>query len=203
MSSDGGPASQNTAANPTAGTADGRSPWEWQTRFPKEAWKQIKWEAIYLAICFALFGIATALAATYAPNQLNVDLLCETDVADPKKVNCDQFIFAKAWLACYFAGSLGATVLTIKWLFHSVGTGKWHQDRIVWRIFVPWIGGVYAVMIQGLTSSGLIGSQTVTNSINLVSVISLAFLVGLFSDGVSGMLTNVANAVFGTVIEKK
>jgi hypothetical protein len=31
---------------------------------------------------------------------------------------------------------------------------------------------------------------------------ALAFLVGYFSDGVSGLLSNVANAVFGT-LEKK
>jgi len=31
---------------------------------------------------------------------------------------------------------------------------------------------------------------------------ALAFLVGYFSDGVSGLLSNIANAVFGT-LEKK
>jgi hypothetical protein len=34
------------------------------------------------------------------------------------------------------------------------------------------------------------------------SAASLAFLIGYFSDGVSGLLTNIANAVFGTVREK-
>jgi len=45
--------------------------------------------------------------------------------------------------------------------------------------------------------AGSIGGQSGVGTLS-----AIAFLVGYFSDGVSGLLTNVANAVFGTV-EKK
>ncbi len=193
----------NTSTDPEAGTADGRKPWEWRTRFPAEAWKQIWLEAAYLVFCLAVFGLTSVLSAAYVPEQFTYNFNCAPDIGSPTKQVCSQFSFTKTWLACYFAGGLGGTVLTIKWLIHSVGTGKWHQDRVFWRLFVPWIGGVYSVIIHGLANSGLIGGQTSDGSTALVTVVSISFLVGYFSDGVSGLLTNVANAVFGTVIEKK
>ncbi|MFT3670617.1 hypothetical protein [Aestuariivirga sp.] len=185
------------------GTADGRAPWQWETRFPAVAHRQIWLEAAYLLVCLAIFGSTTVASATYVPELFTLNVFCAQDVADQSKVVCSQFLLSKEWLACYFAGGLGGTILTIKWLIHSVGTGKWHQDRVLWRIFVPWIGGVYSTMIHGLVSSGFIGGQASGNATGIVTTVSIAFLVGLFSDGVSGLLTNVANAVFGTVIEKK
>lgn len=85
---------------------------------------------------------------------------------------------------------------------HSVAKGKWHQDRFFWRIFVPLVGGIYSVIVMNLFNGGYLGGGVPKADASLATTCALAFLVGYFSDGVSGLLTNVANAVFGTV-EKK
>jgi hypothetical protein len=104
-------------------------------------------------------------------------------------------------LAVFCTGALGGTTFSIKWLMHSVATGRWHLDRFYWRLFVPLVGGVYAVIVLNLAGAGLM-SGTITAQSSVGTLSALAFLVGYFSDGVSGSLTNVANAVFGSV-EKK
>ncbi|MFD1330748.1 hypothetical protein ACFQ4O_01915 [Methylopila musalis] len=105
-------------------------------------------------------------------------------------------------LAIFFTGCVGGTTFSIKWLIHSVAKGKWHLDRRYWRFLVPLIGGVYACVVMTLFGAGLFASQTAAQMGPMPTTASLAFLVGYFSDGVSGLLSNVANAVFGT-LEKK
>jgi hypothetical protein len=58
------------------------------------------------------------------------------------------------------------------------------------------------VIVSNLIGGGLIGGGQPKQDGSIATITALAFLVGYFSDGVSGLLTNVANAVFGTV-EKK
>ena len=66
---------------------------------------------------------------------------------------------------------------------------------------VPAIGGVYACVVMALSSAGIFGGQP-SGQTSMASTAALGFLVGYFSDGVSGLLSNIANAVFGT-LEKK
>ena len=46
----------------------------------------------------------------------------------------------------WMVGSVGGTIFAIKWLVHSVANGLWHQDRFLWRVFVPLTGGIYALV---------------------------------------------------------
>jgi hypothetical protein len=187
------------------GVADGRILWDWKSRFPKEAKSQIRNEAIVLLFFLIFFGVVAALIAALSGDSLNFSTFCRSeDIASATPaVKCSEFTFSTVWVICYFAGGLGGTACSIKWLMHSVGTGKWHQDRIYWRLFVPLIGGVYSIVIHGLTISGLVGGQASGANPNIVTAASVSFLVGFLSDGVSGLLTNIANSVFGTVVEKK
>jgi hypothetical protein len=105
-------------------------------------------------------------------------------------------------LGIFFAGCVGGTTFSIKWLIHSVAKGKWHLDRRYWRLLVPAIGGVYACVVMTLFGAGMFSTQAVVQAGPMPITAALAFLVGYFSDGVSGLLSNVANAVFGT-LEKK
>jgi hypothetical protein len=105
-------------------------------------------------------------------------------------------------LAIFFVGCLGGTTFSIKWLVHSVAKCKWHFDRRYWRVFVPMIGGVYACVVLTLLDSGMIGAQPAGQPRSVALTTAFAFLIGYFSDGVSGLLSNVANAVFGTLERK-
>ena len=69
-------------------------------------------------------------------------------------------------------------------------------------MFVPLIGGIYACVVVTLFNSGLIGGHISEPNRSIASTAALVFLIGYFSDGVSGLLTNVANAVFGTLRDK-
>lgn len=63
------------------------------------------------------------------------------------------------------------------------------------------LGGVYSCVTLTLLDAGMFGHGADASRPFAVSA-ALAFLVGYFSDGVSGLLSNTANAVFGT-LEKK
>jgi hypothetical protein len=104
--------------------------------------------------------------------------------------------------AVFFTGCIGGLTFSMKWLIHSVAKGKWHNDRRYWRLMVPVIGGVYACVVITLFGAGLFATQPTDQLAAMPTTAALAFLVGYFSDGVSGLLSNVANAVFGT-LEKK
>ena len=66
---------------------------------------------------------------------------------------------------------------------------------------MPLIGGVYACVVLTLFDSGVLGTHG-GQPREIAMTAAYAFLVGYFSDGVSGLLSNIANAVFGT-LEKK
>jgi hypothetical protein len=178
-------------SDPTSGLDDGREPWEWQTRFPPEAKKLINREACVAGGYLAVFLVATFVCAGFVGKTFELNVA--PNVA---------FLIDTKLLAIFFTGALGGTTFSIKWLMHSVAKGKWHVDRFLWRVFVPLVGGVYAVIVSNLIGGGLIGGGQPKQDGSIATITALAFLVGYFSDGVSGLLTNVANAVFGTV-EKK
>ncbi len=179
------------SGKPPADYTDERQPWEWQSRYPPEARRTINQEA---AILFALL-LVTLLGAGIClgiggPHDYFFTLL-----------GADVHISFRI-LAIFFTGCVGGTTFSIKWLIHSAAKGKWHLDRRYWRFLVPAIGGVYACVVMTLFGAGLFASHTAAESGPMPTTAALAFLVGYFSDGVSGLLSNVANAVFGT-LEKK
>ncbi|MEI9426845.1 hypothetical protein [Mesorhizobium sp. Cs1299R1N3] len=177
--------------NPSKGFDDGRKLWEWRTRYPDEAQGLIHKEACIAGGYLVVFLVLTFICAGFAGKSFQIN------VGISAFYNLDINL-----LAVFFTGALGGTTFSIKWLMHSVATGKWHVDRFYWRVFVPLVGGVYAVIVLNLLAGGLIGGGMQRENASAGTTCALAFLVGYFSDGVSGLLTNVANAVFGTV-EKK
>ena len=105
-------------------------------------------------------------------------------------------------VAIFLCGNVCGTTFSIKWLIHTVAKGSWHQDRTYWRYFVPLIGGVYASVVLTLYDSAFIIGHAPDLQRGIAGTAALAFLIGYFSDGVSGLLSNVASAVFGTLREK-
>lgn len=178
-----------TTFDPAKGLEDGRKPWDWRSKYRRMPRRLIRREAWIVFFYFAFFLLLASLAAATQGNKITLGDLTFPLVVDPKL------------LLIFFCGGLGGTTFSIKWLMHSVATGKWHLDRIYWRVFVPLVSGVYALVVLHLFSGGVVGSAHPMPT-EIGGIAALAFLVGYFSDGVSGLLTNIANAVFGTV-EKK
>lgn len=181
-------------AGPKDEYTDGRKPWEWKSKFPSEARKEIHVEAIILVVglvvCVVLSGGFLALGD-------QVVRFSTGPVSAPLTFTLDAKLFA-----LFFTGGVGGITFSIKWLVHAAATGKWHQDRRYWRLLIPWLGGVYALAVLALESGGYVGGQVNDPAKFAADSPALAFLIGYFSDGVSGLLSNIANAVFGT-LEKK
>lgn len=174
---------------------DGRLAWDWDTRYPPEARQRMNTEAWVLIgmLATSLLGAGVCLGLS---NQLIAIGLGDVKIWISFRL-----------LAIFFTGCVGGVTFSIKWLIHAVAKGKWHRDRRYWRLMVPVIGGVYACVVLTLFGAGMFSAQVTqpseaVQSIATPATAALSFLVGYFSDGVSGLLSNVANAVFGT-LEKK
>lgn len=197
-------ASQPTApfAVPTkpAEYTDGRLAGEWESKYPQAARRGINQEACFLACLLVILALVSGLFLGFSGQllQLPIPWLAVSTVDGVTPV----LTIDSRLLTIFFVGALGGTTFSIKWLVHSAAKCKWHLDRRYWRMFVPLIGGVYACVVLTLFNGGLIGAQSSPQPHSLATSAAFAFLVGYFSDGVSGLLSNIANAVFGT-LEKK
>jgi hypothetical protein len=182
---------------------DGRKLWDWQSRYPKEARHSINCEAVILAFALVTSSIAAAIALCYATSLINLPALPSisgTGSSNGKPSAPLQIDLRLAGI--FFSGCVGGSTFSIKWLIHSVAKGVWHLDRRYWRFFVPLIGGVYACVVLTLFDAGVIGGHAAAEPRPIATAAAFAFMIGYFSDGVSGLLTNIANAVFGTLKEK-
>lgn len=169
---------------------DGRKAWHWESRYPVEARSLMSTEAIVLIGMLVVALLADGVCLGLAGQPVSVG------------VGGPQLWISFRLLAIFCTGWIGGVTFSMKWLIHSIAKGKWHIDRRYWRLMVPVIGGVYACVVMTLFGAGLFATQPTEQSGAMPSTAALAFLVGYFSDGVSGLLSNVANAVFGT-LEKK
>jgi hypothetical protein len=182
---------------------DGRLPGEWESKYPDTARRRINQEACILGGLLLILLLSSGVLLGLAGQLLRLPMawLAHLVGAAPG-APIPELIIDFRLLTIFSVGSLGGTTFSIKWLMHSVATRKWHLDRRYWRLFVPLIGGVYACVVITLLDGGVIGAQSVGQTRPVALTAAFAFLVGYFSDGVSGLLSNIANAVFGT-LEKK
>lgn len=170
------------ASDPT----DNRKLLEWQSRYPVEATKEIRFEAVYLA--FLLIANPWLLLAFYchAPHYFwrFLDAPLQESVGR----------YGLAWIG----GTLGGTLFTIKWLYHVVARELWNLDRRLWRLFTPHISGGLAFAVIALVSSGMMKIFDVKATHSPSVVVGMAFLVGYFSDNAVAKLTEIAATLFGT-----
>jgi hypothetical protein len=200
-----GPAQFATPGRPVDDNTDARPLWYWKSKYPDEARREIGRERFILLGYLACAIIFAALFLTLAGQSLQIPLgravaseAGSSGAGSPLLVTIEFRV-----VAGFFLGWVGGTTFAIKWLVHAVAKGKWHLDRRPWRLLVPLTGGVYSCVVLALLDGGMMGSGAVSGVTRPIAIsAALSFLVGYFSDGVSGLLSNVANAVFGT-LEKK
>ena len=183
---------------PKADFTDGRKLGDWRSKYPVEARKCINNEAYILAGMVVASAIFSAIFLAMADQTVRLPL----PVAAEPNGALATFNINFRLPMLFFVGCLGGATFSVKWLVHSAAKCKWHLDRRYWRFFVPLVGGVYAYVVLTLLDGGMIGDNVAGSPRSVPLAAALAFLVGYFSDGVSGLLSNIANAVFGT-LEKK
>lgn len=186
---------------------DGRVRWDWQSKYPDEARREIKFEAWFLMFCFVVIVIIAAVFLSIANIVLQIpvewQVINYSGNAEGASARAPFINVNFRIVAIFFVGMVGGTTFSIKWLVHSTAKGWWHRDRRYWRLLTPFLGGVYACVVLTLFDAGFFGSaQASVEPRAIIIAAALAFLIGYFSDGVSGLLSNVANAVFGTLDKK-
>jgi hypothetical protein len=205
-SQSGGEQNQRRFAAPVAARdeyTDERALWDWKSRYPADARCGINCEAWALGVWLLVVVSLAALFLSLSGQRLQIPL---SSVQYAGKAGASVGLvlsFEFRILALFFAGWVGGTTFSIKWLVHAVATGRWHLDRRYWRLLVPGLGGVYACAVLTLFDAGIIGGgQPLSEPRPIAVAAAFAFMIGYFSDGVSGLLSNIAHAVFGT-LEKK
>jgi hypothetical protein len=175
------------ASDPT----DNRKLLEWESRYPAEARKEIRFEAIYLGILLTATPWFLLASYCHAPHYLWRLL----DAPSQESVGR----YGLAWIG----GTLGGTLFAIKWLYHVVARELWNLDRRLWRVFTPHISGGLAFAVIALISSGMMKIFDVKATHSPSVVVGMAFLVGYFSDNAVAKLTEIADTLFGTSRSKE
>jgi len=161
---------------------DGRLRYEWESRYPR-CQGQIWCEAAAVA------GIQI----------LALLLLCAVwsgSLADLSGwAFCRNATF-KRYGYFLLGGVLGGTLFGIKYLYHVVARGYWHQDRRLWRVLSPLLAGTLALVTGALVDAGLLGLSL--NSQRGASYVAIGFITGYFSDKALAKMTEIADVIFGT-----
>lgn len=180
------PVAQATGFAP-ANPMDGRELYEWRTRYV--GWRPklfIALEATYLVLVLA-FGVAGLFSVwnDHASGWLGVD--------DP--ANADTFADAGY---VFLGGMLGGATLSVKWLYHSVARGRWHQDRMLWRFCTPLLSAMFASAILALLTADLLSFIDQQSLRQPQALFGIAFVVGYFSDNAVAALATLADRWLGT-----
>lgn len=169
---------------------DGRKRLDWTSKYPPDAHKEVRREAVYLGLL--LFAAPVAMLVLWLRLPQYWMRLSDQHYSVVLK-------FSLAWVA----GTLGGVLYNLKWLYHSVARQRWHMDRRLWRIFTPHISGGLAFGMTALIESNIIRVFDRTITARSVTVVGVAFLIGYFSDSAVAKMTEVADTLFGTTRSKE
>ena len=174
---------KNTYSFGSSDPSDGRNKLEWESRYPEEALKIIRIEAITLATLLTATIILIFLVWCGAINNLIQDCCENVNISLLKQYS-------------YFAlsGLLGGTIFSIKYLYHAVARGTWHIDRQLWRFLTPLMSLGVAFIVGALVHADLLGNPNPSAAAS----ISIGFIAGYFSDNAIAKMYEIANVFFGT-----
>lgn len=170
---------------------DGRGQYDWESCYPEEARKEMRGEAIYIAVVLVLsvIGLFLACWGVFSGGCAENNTLCTEKLQAFESVLC-----------YFFAGLLGGTVYGIKYFYRVIARGYWTQDRRYWRIFSPWISSCVALVVGCMVTAGFIKAVEVQTTLTSVCV---GFVAGYFADDAVSKMSEVAKALFGTSSKTK
>ena len=122
---------------PNAGVSDptdGRTIYQWESKYPEDAKQEIRLEAMFL---FIILFVSLILLFLTWEGWIYLWLPLPPDKVDTLR---DYTYYA-------LSGMLGGIIFGMKYFYRVVARGWWHQDRRYWRIMSPFIAMVIAVII--------------------------------------------------------
>jgi hypothetical protein len=183
---------QGAVSSPDPGFApedftDGRGLGQWRSRYDREAWSYIYWEAGYLAALLLIVLVSMLLVWLKIPQRY-------LKLSDAMSPTFTRYVMAG------LSGILGGVLFAMKWLYHSVAKELWNVDRKLWRYFAPIISGGLAFAAICVTEAfGVFDPKLVATSARTTA---LGFMVGFFSDNALAKLAEVAQTLFGPTHKK-
>lgn len=164
---------------------DNRAVDDWKSRYADpECRRQIWAEGIYLFVLLVAAFAALVLVWQGTPmGWLDVD--------------ATRYANFKVHAYAALSGLIGGTLLSIKWLYHSVGKGRWHTDRLAWRLFTPPLSGAFAFCLIALLTSGVVELFNKEQLETPETVVGLGLLFGYFSDFTVARLYTLAESLLG------
>lgn len=188
----GDDAGESTAPEKEEPFTDGRKPWDWASKYPFSVWVQIVLEGLALVALLlgSLYGLAAAAAASVPLTETRPRTWIGLTGLTP-----DMFV----WASVALGGMCGGCAFSLKWLYHGVANGKWHRDRIVWRIVVPVLAATLALFTALMIGSGIVPIFSRTVFDNWKVGAAFGFFVGFFSDNLVASLQRLATQTLGTL----
>ena len=164
---------------------DGRKQYDWESKYPECAQKEMKKEAIYIAIILIIaFSLLIFIVGGL------IDKVGNLIGLEAKKTASLEGV-----IIYFFSGLLGGTIFGLKYFYRVVSRGYWSQDRKYWRFFSPWISACVAFVVGCMVLSGYINA---TQTQPFAAEICVGFITGYFADEAVGKMSEVATALFGS-----
>lgn len=164
---------------------DGRKQYDWESKYPECAQKEMKKEAIYIAIILIIaFSLLIFIVGGL------IDKVGNLIGLEAKKTASLEGV-----IIYFFSGLLGGTIFGLKYFYRVVSRGYWSQDRKYWRFFSPWISACVAFVVACMVLSGYINA---TQTQSFAAEICVGFITGYFADEAVGKMSEVATALFGS-----
>lgn len=164
---------------------DGRKQHDWESKYPECAQKEMKKEAIYIAIILIIaFSLLIFIVGGL------IDKVGNLIGLEAKKTASLEGV-----IIYFFSGLLGGTIFGLKYFYRVVSRGYWSQDRKYWRFFSPWISACVAFVVGCMVLSGYINA---TQTQSFAAEICVGFITGYFADEAVGKMSEVATALFGS-----
>ncbi len=164
---------------------DNREKYDWKHKYPIEARKMIRTDAIYVSatLAISLIGVLT----TWRGDLLR---LVSYDCYQCSVGSFNQYSYV------FFDRLLGGSLYGIKYLYKVVARGYWNADRRLWRVFSPPLAAGLALATGAFFQAGVFGFSLGSNT-TVASYFSLGFITGYFADRAIGKMQEIAETVFG------
>lgn len=105
---------------------DGRKQYDWESKYPECAQKEMKKEAIYIAIILIIaFSLLIFIVGGL------IDKVGNLIGLEAKKTASLEGV-----IIYFFSGLLGGTIFGLKYFYRVVSRGYWSQDRKILEIFL-------------------------------------------------------------------
>lgn len=176
---------------------DGRVLGEWPSRYPARAWAWIFVELLYLTVGLS-FSLCLLYQIAAVAHTINGPLLWPRLFSGLSRSTL-------ALGAISISGASGGFAFALKWLYHGVAYGKWHRDRLIWRLVVPILSAVLALFTALMIGSGIVPFFNASLTEAPRGGAAFGFFVGFFSDNLLAALQRLADQALGTLgrVEEK